>query len=945
MNAANKADLANLIDNLDTNSDRGSNAQYAMAMNEAYLYFGGKTARSGSGQVKRDTGTPFVTPPGTSTNYGDNGAFVGGAGGTQYKSPAGNGCQKNFIILISNGTTDNGENNPAEALLTTLGGKLGTDPIPLNPSGEQANWGDEFARFMANNDIVPDALLPDTQTAITYTIAVYDNADCPNLSDPTPPNTAACRQVALAKSMAHQGDGKFFAGTDLSSIVDALNEFFAEVQDVNSVFASVTLPVSVNQRGTNLNQVYMGLFRPDPNLSPRWLGNLKMYKLAVDSNGNLFLADSLDAPAVSGSTGFISSSAVSHWTTSSTFWAFDPQGNGGASDNPDGDLVEKGAVAQGLRTTYATDQSTRKLYTCIGTCTGGSSLSSTAFNDANTGITDVALGVTGNAAERTAIINWMRGQDNLDNENANVDGSGNPVLTDARASVHGDVLHSRPAVINYNRFGDDNDLYVFYGANDGIFRAVKGAFGTGAGAEQWGFIPSEFFGKLKRLRDNTPAISLANKRPYFADGPIGTYISDTGNNPADVLSDSKLVATDGDKVYLYIGMRRGGRFIYALDVSDPADPKLLWKKSSSDTGFGELGYTFSEPKVAKINGNANPVIIMAAGYDPNQDTDPVPAAGTDTMGRGIMILDAFTGALLWQAGPSPTGAAQNLTVAGMIHSIPSDVTILDRNGNGFIDRVYVGDTGGNLWRVDIDDASSANWAVNKLAAVGDVAGTDPTARRKFMFPPDVVFNPGANPGFDSVLLGSGDREHPFDVTVVNRYYMFKDPDTGQLSAGGAAIAESDMLDVTTNLIQVGTAAEQDSATAALLAGKGWYLTLGTGEKVIGSSVTLAGTTFFNTNQPNSAASPTCGSNLGIAREYAVSYIDARSTIDSGTAGLDTSDRFIVNPAGGYLPSPVPGVSSIDGKNELFVLSGASLRRPPSSPLEARYRTYWYMNTD
>jgi type IV pilus assembly protein PilY1 len=310
-----------------------------------------------------------------------------------------------------------------------------------------------------------------------------------------------------------------------------------------------------------------------------------------------------------------------------------------------------------------------------------------------------------------------------------------------------------------------------------------------------------------------------------------------------------------------------------------------------------------------------------------------------------MILDAFTGALLWQAGPSPTGAAQNLTVAGMIHSIPSDVTILDRNGNGFIDRVYVGDTGGNLWRVDIDDASSANWAVNKLAAVGDVAGTDPTARRKFMFPPDVVFNPGANPGFDSVLLGSGDREHPFDVTVVNRYYMFKDPDTGQLSAGGAAIAESDMLDVTTNLIQVGTAAEQDSATAALLAGKGWYLTLGTGEKVIGSSVTLAGTTFFNTNQPNSAASPTCGSNLGIAREYAVSYIDARSTIDSGTAGLDTSDRFIVNPAGGYLPSPVPGVASIDGKNELFVLSGASLRRPPSSPLEARYRTYWYMNTD
>ena len=47
-----------------------------------------------------------------------------------------------------------------------------------------------------------------------------------------------------------------------------------------------------------------------------------------------------------------------------------------------------------------------------------------------------------------------------------------------RASVHGDVLHSRPAVINYNRNGDENDVYIFYGANDGMLHAIKGGQST-----------------------------------------------------------------------------------------------------------------------------------------------------------------------------------------------------------------------------------------------------------------------------------------------------------------------------------------------------------------------------------------------------------------------------------------------------------------------------------
>jgi type IV pilus assembly protein PilY1 len=904
----NRTTLSNLIRNLTETGptgDKGSNAQYARAMHEAYLYFGGRPALAGAGQVKRDYA-----------------AFGGSASGTTYVSPVGDGCQKNFIIFISNGTSDNGENNSAEALLSDLGGKFSSDPIPLTPSNQQANWADEYSRFLANNDISP--AFADRQTATVFTIAVYD----PSKITTNP----VASQIALMKSMARQGKGEYFSGTDMSSIVTALEQIFARVQSVNGVFASTTLPVSVNVRGTHLNQVYMGVFRPSATLSPRWVGNLKMYKLALDaSTQSVYLADILGAPAQNTITGFIKDNAVSAWTTDSTFWSFrsaEENGAGGSSDRPDGDLVEKGAVAQGLRTTYASSQALRKLYSCTGSCTAGSLLSATPFATSNGDISQAALGA-GSAAERDLIIDWIRGQDNNGDENAN--GS----TSDARAMIHGDVLHSRPAVINYNRNtpADDNDVVAFYGANDGVFRAVKGGLGAAAGSELWGFVPSEFFGKLKRLRDSSPAISASNKRPYFADGPIGIY-------QKDVNGDGKLVAADGDKVYLFIGMRRGGRFIYALDVSDPQNPRLLWKKSAADVGFGELGMTWSEPKLARIRAQANPVLIMGAGYDTNQDNDPTTSA--DTVGRGIMVLDAFTGNPLWQAGPAPAGATHNLIVAGMTSSIPSDVTILDRNADGYIDRLYVGDTGGNVWRGDLHDANPANWTVVKLASVG---GTDANNRRKFLYPPDVVYGSDGSVRYDAVLIGSGDREHPFEVSVVNRFYMFKDREIGLASSRTSPITELDLFDATDNSIQVGSTAGIAAAKAALTGSMGWMLTLATGEKVIGGSVTLAGTTFFNTNQPSSVASATCGSNLGVALQYAVSYENAAATIDSGTAGLNTADRSIRHAGGGYLPSPVPVVVNLGGRLYQVVISGTEVRMPPQAKLESRYRFYWYIRRD
>ena len=108
--------------------------------------------------------------------------------------------------------------------------------------------------------------------------------------------------------------------------------------------------------------------------------------------------------------------------------------------------------------------------------------------------------------------------------------------------------------------------------------------------------------------------------------------------------------------------------------------------------------------------------------------------GTATMGRGIMAIDGLNGDVIWQAGPAPAGSSYSSTVAGMLYSIASDLTVLDRDADGYVDRIYAPDTGGNIWRVDTDDTDPANWTVTQLAALG---GTGAHAR-KFLYPPDVV---------------------------------------------------------------------------------------------------------------------------------------------------------------------------------------------------------------
>lgn len=942
-NSAYNSALQNIVSGIVPTNDKvnQNSANITNTLYEAWLYFTGARIWAGMDANADYAGNYTSTLTAASQLQGQV-----NAGGwaysnpnsppISYNTPLSVACAKTYIIFIGN-NANAAQLNPAASVVTDLlNAKTSGVSYPIGTTPDVFSAWTRFLRLRPDLGPIGSAAAANG-AIVTYTIDVWDAA-----------NQQSVPYTTVLKNMAQEGGGIYYQAASDSDLQNSLQNILNQIQAVNSVFASASLPVSVSVRGTYLNQVYLGVFRPDANAKPNWTGNLKQYQLGVDttvSPPSVFLADKTGAAAENPTTGFTNPSVTSFWTQASTFW--DPlyfvnsQGVGGNSDAPDGDLVEKGGAAQYLRTTYATSQSNRKIYTCIGpsgSCTSTQQLSLYPFDTTNTALNSTTM-APATASEIPSIINWVRGANvNLDDP-ANASGSTSAV----RGFLHGDVLHSRPAVINYNRpstggAGASDDIVIFYGANDGLLHAVKGGQNTsnGDGSELWTFIAPEHLTFLKRMRDHSPVVSATATKPYFVDGSPTTYTYSTAN-------DGVIDYTRGDKAYLFVPMRRGGRFIYAFDVSNPLAPTFLWKRSNTDAGFSEMGQTWSDLKVAKIRYQANPVLIFGWGYDAGAN-DPA-TQGTATMGRGVAIVDAASGALIWQAGPAPVGGAYTTTVAGMTNAIAAGLTIYDSNRDGYIDRIYAPDTGANLWRININDALPTNWTVSKLASLG---GTGVDAR-KFLFQPDVVPADLTNT-FDTLLIGSGDREHPFDTTVQNRYYMIKD-DHGLTSTPAAVITEapansstvtsSQLYDATADLVQVGTAAQQATAAAALSSAAGWYVRLGAGEKVIDGSITLNGSVFFGTNTPTATAANACVGNLGEARLYSLNYLNASSTIDRNRDGqYGLADRYQVRAGGGFPPTPVPVSVILNGKDYQAAISGTQVITAPGVQLNRRFKTYW-----
>ncbi|MDO8437167.1 MAG: PilC/PilY family type IV pilus protein [Nitrosomonadaceae bacterium] len=926
MNATNKPLYQNLINSLDVKNDKSDNGKLGLAMAEAYYYFTGANTYAGHNKAKRDyAGNSVAGYPSSNAVYALTGNAFASSSSTAYQNPVDSGCQKNFIIYISNGAVqdNSSDTSTANTKLAAAGGS--TTQITLSPSGSQANAADEWARFMATTASVK---------VVTYTLDVD-----PVTSGQGPGFTA------LLKSMANVSKGKYFkVDSSVSSgaqISDAFNQIFGEIQAINSVFASASLPVSVNAQGTHLNQVFIGIFRPDANAAPRWNGNMKQYQFKASLSGGkivLNLVDADDNLAINNNTGFLTQCARSFWTPTvvDNYWTFNPQGsctaiaNSDVSNYPDGDVVEKGAAAYMLRAIAPVDR-------VVKTCDSANCAGVTDFNNANSAITQALL-TAANSAERTDIINWVRGTD-IKNEN------GNASITEMRPSVHGDVLHSRPVAVDY---GGSTGVVVFYGANDGMLRAINGNQTASigiypAGSELWSFVAPEHYSKLKRIYDNSPLVSYpglptttpaAQPKPYFFDGSV-------------VAHQDSATAT----VWIYATQRRGGRMLYAFDVSTPASPSLKWRKGcpnlTNDTGctsadFTGIGQTWSAPKVLKASGYASgnvPLLIMGGGYDTCEDAEPNTC--TSPKGNKVYVLDANDGTLL--------------IILNTERSVAADITVV-RDSSGLAQYAYVVDTGGNIYRITIGSAVPASWSITRIAALGcdSPVCSGGAANRKFLFAAEVV----VTPDYNAILVGSGDREHPLLSNTVtagvdNAFFMIKDrPTDVDWWPSESANCQSQPLACLNSLLAIDPDGATSSIQAQLDAKKGWYLAFGTGthdgEQVVTSAVVALGVLTFSTHTPTAANPAICGSNLGTARVYNVKFLDATAAVGA--------PRYIMVTGGGLPPSPVAGmvtvnnpsspgstmtVSFVMGANPTSPLEG-SVPLPAATSASAKSRVYWML---
>jgi len=936
MDATNKLLYADMVGNLDQVNDRESARTLSRTVSEAYRYLNGlqttHSTTTTTTNTKRDYNGNTTGTAASKAVYALAGNALSSATATTYDNSTFNiaGCGGTYIVYIGNTVPsgnvvkDNNSRNASSGNELVAAGGDDTE-IPLTYSSHQGNYADEWARFMSQS-----------MGATFYTVDV----------DPTPlpgGHNNGMGNSTLLESMALQSGGRYFrvdssvgGGAEIST---ALNTVFSEIQAVNSVFAAVALPANANSQSTFLNQIFIGMFRPDENAFPRWQGNLKQYKIGK-AGSDIQLVDSDDAPAINSNTGFVTECARSLWTptTTDSYWSapLTPRGeclavpNSDVSNSPDGSIVEKGAAA------YLSRLSTsRNVYTCAPTTCG----TLTDFDTTNTSITQALLGAA-NSTERDELISWARGLD-IDDENLNSDKT-----TEMRSTTHADVIHSRPVAVNY---GTDSSpqIVVFYGANDGMLRAINGnrsdAFGGFApGQEIWAFMAPEFYGNVKALRSNSTKITLpatgtnagstasGQPKPYGMDGPISVWEGTIGGS---------------DKIYLYATARRGSRLIHVFDVTTAATPSFLWRQGCPNllndtdctTGWDDIGQIWSPPSITTVDGISAPVGIVGGGYDECEDFD----GGTGNAnhnctsgsfkGNKIYVFDIQTGAKL-------KAFDTDRPVVGQITAVPVGET--DRN----IQYAYASDTGGNIYRISginanapIGSTAPASWTITKIASLGCGDTSTCTSNRKFLFGPDVV-KPTVTGEF-GIVIGSGDREKPvldYGASQDVQNYLFSivdDPTDWAWLTAESTTCDGNSIICVDSLTTVSAV----STTASTVNAKGFKLSLSTGEQAVTSALTVDNEAYFSTHiAPQPLVSGACGANLGTSTTY---------SINPQTAAGET-----VNIVGGGLPpSPVAGnVVLDDGTIVPFCIGcggegsavGTKIIGGGSTTSQPKSRVYW-----
>ncbi len=652
----------------------------------------------------------------------------------------------------------------------------------------------------------------------------------------------------LLEEMAKAGGGNYYTANNGKGLLKKITELFKEIANVNTTFVSSGISVDQQNRLTHNDDLYFSLFSPSK--GNVWPGNIKRYKLKGSS-----LID-VNKKNVLGSKGEFLSGAQSWW-----------------SDIPDGGNVSAGGAAS-KRTAKELVYSNLSDFDFDLTATVNSVISTNPL------ITELMLGAT-DTADKKDILAWASGLD-IDSSN------------DDPHHIIGDPLHSQPTLVIYStEVGEtvSDETIVYVGTNHGFLHAID----SSSGLSKWSFIPKDLLNMLSALQKGN---GDSGEHAYGLDGSISTIIIDNNNNGiVDI--------TDNEKAYLYIGMRRGGSNYYAVDISIPSKPKMLFTIEGGVGDFVSLGQTWSKPIIKRMNIGGEKdrlVMLFGGGYDTAQDLLGV-GSQTDNVGNLVYIVDAITGKHLWNSRGEVTQASSPAGLLTDMNSVAGEISALDLDGDGLIDTFYSSDTKAQVFRFDIDNDTEVITG-GKIASLQ--TASDEANNRRFYYKPDTALIRTTSETFISVSIGSGHRANPLGMNIQDNFYMIKD--VGGLSANfDMMVNQSDLVNIT-NLVgdTDGDGVSIAREKIVKLSAHGWYLTLETpGEKVLERSLTFNNAVLFTTYLPPGSGGAVCDAAIGKSRLYAVKIIDGNPFIDNSGDGLDKADRYTVLDQGGISPPPQP----------------------------------------
>jgi type IV pilus assembly protein PilY1 len=329
-----------------------------------------------------------------------------------------------------------------------------------------------------------------------------------------------------------------------------------------------------------------------------------------------------------------------------------------------------------------------------GMCTAGSmaqcgGLTPAQFSDADNGAN---------------MVGFLRGQTGLEatvfrdriDDNLTTGGTDQTVL--------GDTMDAKPIYVGAPTFAYADTGYsafvsaqatrtpqVYVGANDGYLHV----FGAATGVETWAYTPKFLMQGLYQLADT----AYSSKHVFYVDGT--PTIGDVYDTTAAAW-----------KTIVVGGVNAGGNGFYALDITDPNNPKGLWEFCMDatlcpSTHDADLGFSFGNPIIGKRASDGKWVVVVTSGLN-------------NTSGVGYFyVLDAITGAVLSKVAttnPGSTTVGVPATPSGLMKasayfdSVQTDATF------GY---VYAGDQLGNVWRLDV---TSATPAVTHMATLLDGSG-------------------------------------------------------------------------------------------------------------------------------------------------------------------------------------------------------------------------------